>query len=47
MKQIDNEQLMQVKGGAVNWGVIAGIGAFSSFLIGMIDGLLNPQKCNR
>lgn len=46
MKQINNEQLKEVKGGAVNWGVVAGISAFGSFLIGLIDGLINPKKCN-
>lgn len=47
MIKINSEQLYNVKGGAIKWGVLAGIGAFTSFIIGVIDGLTNPQKCNR
>ena len=46
MYQINNENLKEVKGGAVNWGLVAGIGAVASFIIGVIDGLINPKKCN-
>lgn len=46
MKRINNEQLKNVKGGAINLKLMAGIGAFASFLIGVIDGLMNPKKCN-
>lgn len=46
MKKIDSEKLKQVNGGGVNWGLMAGIGAVASFLIGVIDGLINPKKCN-
>ena len=30
----------------LKWGVIAGFGAFASFVIGVIDGWMNPKKCN-
>ena len=46
MKKINNEQLKEVKGGGVNWSLVAGISAVASFLIGVIDGLINPKKCN-
>lgn len=46
MKKIHNDDLKQIKGGAINWGLMAGIGAVTSFLIGIIDGLMNPKKCN-
>lgn len=46
MNKINNEQLKNVKGGGVNWGLMSAIGALSSFLIGVIDGLINPKKCN-
>lgn len=47
MNKINNEQMKEIKGGAVNWSLMAGIGAVASFLIGVIDGLINPKKCNR
>lgn len=46
MNKINNEQLKNVKGGGVNWSLMAGIGALTSFLVGVIDGLINPKKCN-
>ena len=46
MKNKNNNELKEIKGGGVNWGLMAGIGAVASFLIGVIDGLINPKKCN-
>ena len=46
MNKINNDQLKEIKGGGINWSMMAGIGAFASFLIGVIDGLINPKKCN-
>lgn len=46
MIKVEKEELMEVKGGGVNLGLMAGVGAFLSFVIGVIDGLINPKKCN-
>jgi lactobin A/cerein 7B family class IIb bacteriocin len=46
MESMNNDQLKEVKGGAVNWGILAACGAALSFIIGIIDGLMNPKKCN-
>lgn len=46
MKKINSEKMKKINGGGINWGLMAGIGAISSFLIGIIDGLMNPKKCN-
>ena len=46
MISIENESMKTIKGGGINWSLVAGIGAFTSFLVGLIDGLMNPQKCN-
>ncbi len=46
MQKMENNELMEIKGGAVNWGLMAGIGAAASFIIGIIDGWMNPKKCN-
>ncbi len=46
MEKINTEKMKKVKGGSVNWGLVAGLSAFASFVIGLIDGLMNPQKCN-
>lgn len=46
MKQLKNEELYSVEGGAIKWGVFGGIAAAISFIIGFIDGYTNPKKCN-
>lgn len=46
MNLIKNENLKTIKGGGINWSLMAGISAISSFIIGVIDGLINPKKCN-
>ncbi len=46
MNKLNNESLKKINGGGINLGLVAGIGAFASFIIGMIDGLINPKKCN-
>ena len=40
MKKIDDNELKQIRGGAIHFGVAAGIFAGVTFLIGLIDGLI-------
>lgn len=47
MKIINDKKLKEIRGGGINWTLMAGIGAITSFVIGVIDGLINPKKCNR
>ncbi|MEE3342931.1 MAG: class IIb bacteriocin, lactobin A/cerein 7B family [Bacilli bacterium] len=46
MNKLNDKQIQSINGGAIKWGVIAGIGGLASFIIGMIDGWMNPKKCN-
>lgn len=43
---LEKQELLNINGGAVRFGVIIGIGAAISFLIGVFDGLVRPLKCN-
>ena len=45
MTAMSNDELKQIKGGGINWGITAGISAFVSFVIGVIDGWMNPKRC--
>lgn len=45
MERVENIEMIDVKGGAVRWGVWAGIGAFASFMIGVFDGFVHMKKC--
>ena len=47
MNKINNEKMQNIKGGGINLGLAAGVGAFVSFIVGVIDGIINPAKCNR
>lgn len=45
MRKVEEHELEQINGG-FSWGVAAGIVAGVVFIIGIIDGYVNPQKCN-
>lgn len=45
MNELKQEQMKNISGGAVNWGLLAGIGAAIVFFIGLFDGYINPIKC--
>ncbi len=46
MKTINEDKLITVKGGGINWGLWSGIGGVVSFVIGLIDGFVHPKKCS-
>lgn len=46
MKGLNNEEMLEVKGGAFNKMLAAIIGGAIVFLIGVVDGFINPRKCN-
>ena len=47
MRKVNDLEMYEITGGAVKWGLIAGLGALASFMIGVYDGWVNPKKCNR
>ena len=40
------EEMKKIDGGGIYVGLVIGIGAGISFLIGLIDGIIRPLKCN-
>ena len=44
--KLNNEEMLNVKGGAFRYGIFTIIGGLAVFVIGVINGLVNPQKCN-
>ena len=44
--ELTNREMNSVTGGAVHWGVIAGIVSGVVFVIGFFSGFTNPTKCN-
>ena len=45
MKVVKDDELEEVKGGIGFWG-IAGIVSAVIFIIGVVDGIARPAKCN-
>lgn len=43
----NKEELLQIKGGAINWTIVTAISSGIVFIIGIIDGYLRPLKCNK
>lgn len=46
MNIIDNQKLKEINGGGLNLTLAATWSAALSFIVGLIDGLINPKKCN-
>ena len=47
MRKINDCELNEVHGGGgLSLGIVAGIIAGITFIIGVIDGYTNPKKCN-
>lgn len=43
---IDEKEMKNVTGGAISAGIIAGICTGIVYLIGVLSGYTNPDKCN-
>ncbi len=46
MKLTANELTMIEGGGALRYAILAGLGGLIVFLVGVLDGYMNPGKCN-
>ena len=47
MKQLTAQELLEINGGGkFKWSVGLIIGAAATFIVGLIDGILRPLKCN-
>lgn len=45
MKKLTEQELTLIEGGAISFGLIAGIAAAVTFLIGVVDGIVRPLRC--
>lgn len=47
MKELNNEEMMNVSGGGLSVSAMFGIiGGAIVFLIGFVDGIIHPKKCS-
>ncbi len=47
--KLQNNELFDIRGGAIGgwiYGVLAGLAGLITLAVGIIDGYMNPQKCN-
>ena len=47
MNKLNSEELLNIRGGAIKWIIVATIGVCLTFLIGVVDGIIRPLKCNK
>ena len=45
IKKINDNELMEINGGAIKWAVLGLFVGVSAFVAGVIDGYLRPFKC--
>ena len=44
---LNNEEMLNVKGGALKFKVLSAIvGGVTVFILGFIDGIVHPKRCN-
>ena len=44
---LETEELSNITGGGISYGIFAVIGGAIAFVIGVIDGYLRPLSCNK
>ena len=45
MKEINNQELECITGGNISLWTIIGVSALVVFVVGIIDGIVNPRAC--
>ena len=45
MKNLNDNELMHVDGGGINFGMVALISGALTLIIGIFDGIVRPLKC--
>lgn len=45
IKKLREKELEEIKGGGVSFWVVGGIIALGAFLVGVFEGITNPEKC--
>lgn len=43
---LEDNELMNISGGGIKYGLAALVGGIITFLIGVVDGYLRPLSCN-
>lgn len=44
--ELTNQDMMQIDGGGISWGIVAGIAAAIVYVIGCFSGYTNPNRCS-
>ena len=46
-RELNNNELFEINGGFAKIGAFTIVSAIISFIAGLVDGYINPQKCNK
>ena len=44
--ELNKSEMETINGGAISWGTIGCIGGILAYLIGVLSGYTNPNRCN-
>ena len=44
--ELNEKEMYEITGGALSWGVVAGVVSAVVYFIGVISGWTNPTRCN-
>ena len=47
MIKLNDNELLNIEGGAWSLGAVLAVGGFVTFIIGVIDGYVRPLRCNK
>ncbi len=44
--ELSKKEMATVNGGAISWGAVSCIGGILAYLLGVLSGYTNPNRCN-
>jgi len=45
MEELCKNELLEIHGGKVSWGILGIVGGIITFFVGVFDGFTRPNKC--
>ena len=43
--ELNKQEMNNITGGGISWGIVAGVAAAIVYVIGVLGGITNPNRC--